>query len=77
MTDDIQNTLGRLETKIDGLGERMDRQSGFLFGHGGLEQRLRAVENEQAVIRGKAGVISAVISAMVAAVVSFFHWGNK
>ena len=77
MTDDIQNVLGRIETKIDGLGERMDRQNDHLFGRGGVEARLRLVEIEQAVIRGKAGVISAIISAMVAAVVSFFHWGNK
>ena len=76
MTDDIQRTLGNIETKIDGLAERMDRQNDHLFGPGGFEQRLRGVETEQAVIRAKAGVISAAVSATIALIASYFHWGK-
>ena len=76
MVDDIQRTLGNIETKIDSLAERMDRQNDHLFGTGGLEQRLRGVENEQAVIRGKAVMISAAISAAIASVAAYFHWGK-
>lgn len=76
MTDNIERTLGSIEGKIDGLVQRMDRQTAHLFGQGGMEERLRRVENEQSVIRGKAGAISAAISAVIALIVSFFHLGK-
>ena len=76
MTDDIQRMLGSIDAKIDSLTERMDRQNEHLFGHYGVEHRLRSVENEQSVIRGKTAVIAAVISAVIASIATFFGWSK-
>ena len=76
MTDDIQRMLGSIDAKIDSLTERMDRQNEHLFGQHGIEYRLRSVENEQSIIRGKTAVIAAVISAAIASIATFFHWSK-
>lgn len=66
MNDQMERTLGQIEGKIDGLIERMDRQHEGLYGHGGLEPRLRSVEGDMRAIKAQAGLISFVVSIFTA-----------
>ena len=61
MEEEIGHTLGRIEEKIDGLMNRMDRQQESLYGRGGMETRVRGLEQDMAVIKTKAGFLSAGI----------------
>lgn len=65
--DNIERTLGRIEQKIDDLGERMDRHADSIYKEGGVEPRLRDVEGDVREIKTKAGVIAAAISVLIGA----------
>lgn len=65
--DNIERTLGRIEQKIDDLGERMDRHADSIYKEGGVEPRLRDVEGDVREIKTKAGMIAAAISILIGA----------
>ena len=71
--DDIERTLGRIEQKIDDLGERVDRHTDSIYKEGGVEPRLRDVEGDVREIKTKAGVIATVVSVLIGALGWFFN----
>ena len=77
MPDEIQKTLGRIEEKVDGLCDRIDRQGQAIYGSGGIEPRLRFVEQDMAVIKTKAGVVSAAVSTIIMVLGWLLPWVFK
>ena len=76
--DDIERTLGRIEQKIDDLGDRMDRHADSIYKEGGVEPRLRDVEGDVREIKTKnarkAGVIATAVSITIGALGWFFNF---
>ena len=70
--DDIERTLGRIEQKIDDLGDRLDRHTDSIYKEGGIEPRLRDVEGDVREIKTKAGVIATAVSIVIGALGWFF-----
>lgn len=77
MPDNIEHMLGRIEGKIDALAERVERQSDGIYGRDGIEPRLRALEQDCAVMKTKAGFLAATISAVIAALSWLIPWMFK
>ena len=73
-SDDIERTLGRIEQKIDDLGDRMDRHADSIYKEGGVEPRLRDVEGDMREIKTKAGVIATAVSITIGALGWFFSF---
>ena len=78
-TDDIQNSLGRIEQKVDSLqdqmGERLGRLDNMLFDR--IEPRMRNLENDMAVVKTKASMVSAMVAVVVAALFNAAGWVLK
>lgn len=62
----IERVLGQIEGKLDSLIDRMDRQTEDLYGPGGVEPRVRAVEGDMRAIKAQAGLISFIVSIFTA-----------
>ena len=74
-SDDIERTLGRIEQKIDDLGDRMDRHADSIYKEGGVEPRLRDVEGDVIKIKGISAAI-AVITSLGVSILGFI-FGKK
>ena len=64
--DQLERTLGRIEEGIKNLNLRMAENNHSLYGDGGIEPRVREVESDVKVMKAQAGMISFVVSTVVA-----------
>ena len=78
-SDDIQNSLGRIEQKVDSLqdqmAERLGRVDNMLFDR--IEPRVRDLENDMTVVKTKASMVSAMVAVVVAALFNVAGWVLK
>jgi len=69
----IERALGRLEGKVDGMNQRLDKINGNLESHA---KKIDRLENQVAVIKGKStmlGAIAGFLVSVIAAMVAFFR----
>jgi hypothetical protein len=68
----ITRLLGKLEGKVDGINQRLDRMNGSIIRH---EDRINSNEHNIDIITGKATILGAVfgfIGAVIIGLLNFF-----
>lgn len=62
---DTRDLLIRIDERTRNMDERQEKFEQAMFGKGGHDERIRAVEQDSAATKAKSGVIAFVISVLI------------
>lgn len=72
MTDDIQRSLGRIEGKVDGINQRLDKVNGTLKDH---SDKINLLETFRDNLQGRMTIIGAIagfLGALITTIINRF-----